>query len=65
MTLAALGSNRTRGGLWSLILMRLVTEERRADPVLTAGEQLILDANKRKGRLPGGSVRLVQPMLRV
>ena len=47
------------GGACSVIPMRVVLEERGADPVLTDDEQLILDAMLREGRLPGGGVRLV------
>ena len=39
--------------------MRLLIEERGRDIILTAQEQLVYDAIKRKRRLPGGAVRLV------
>jgi len=46
------------GGMWSVIPMRLVIEERGTDLTLRPDEQLIYDAIVREGRLPGGSVRL-------
>ena len=39
--------------------MRLAIERRGTDPTLTEDEQLAYDAILRKGRLPGGAVRLV------
>ena len=47
------------GGLWSVIPMRLVIEERGTDTVLTADEQEVYDAIVREQRLPGGAVNLV------
>lgn len=47
------------GGLWNVIPMRLLLEERGTDPTLTPDEQLVYDAILREGRLPGGAVRLV------
>jgi len=44
----------------SQIVMRLLIEERGADITLTPDEQLVYDAIIREGRLPGGSVHLVQ-----
>ena len=41
--------------------MRLLIEERGRDITLTEDEQLVYDAILREGRLPGGSVRLVEP----
>jgi hypothetical protein len=51
------------GGPWSVIPMRLVIEQRGADPSLTEDEQLVLDALIREDRLPGGVVRLVDEEL--
>ena len=39
--------------------MRLLIEKRGTDITLDADEQLVYDAILREGRLPGGSVRLV------
>jgi hypothetical protein len=47
------------GGLWNVIPMRLVIEERGTDPTLTSDEMLVYEAILREGRLPGGAVRLV------
>jgi hypothetical protein len=41
--------------------MRLVIEERGADPELTEDERLVYEAIIREGRLPGGAVRLLDP----
>jgi hypothetical protein len=41
------------GGPWSTIPLRLVVQERGFNPILTADEQLILDAIIREDRLPG------------
>ena len=49
------------GGPWSVIPMRLIIEERGLDIELTPDEQLVYDAIIREGRLPGGTVRLVDP----
>ncbi len=47
------------GGPWNLIPMRLVIEERGTDPELTDDERLVYEAILREGRLPGGSVVLL------
>lgn len=47
------------GGLWSVIPMRLIIEERGTDLMLSADEQLVYEAILREGRLPGGAFRLV------
>ncbi|GIW23969.1 hypothetical protein [Meiothermus sp.] len=47
------------GGPWNIIPMRLVIEERGTDPELTDDEQLVYEAILREGRLPGGSVVLL------
>jgi hypothetical protein len=47
------------GGLWSVIPMRLIIEERGPDLTLTPDEQLVYEAILREGRLPGGGVRWV------
>ena len=49
------------GGLWSVIPMGLVIEQRGVDLELTEDEQLVYDAILREGRLRGGAVRLVDP----
>ena len=46
------------GGLWNVIPMRLVIEERGTDPILTPDERLVYEAIIREGRLPGGAVHL-------
>lgn len=47
------------GGLWNVIPMRIIIEERGTDPTLTPDERLVYDAIIRESRLPGGAVRLV------
>ncbi|MCS7067472.1 MAG: hypothetical protein NZN28_02385 [Meiothermus sp.] len=47
------------GGPWNIIPMRLVIQERGTDPVLTDDERLVYEAILREGRLPGGSVVLL------
>ncbi|WP_299430000.1 hypothetical protein [uncultured Meiothermus sp.] len=47
------------GGPWNLIPMRLAIEERGTNPELTDDEQLVYEAILREGRLPGGSVILL------
>jgi hypothetical protein len=46
------------GGLWNVIPMRIIIQERGADLTLTADEQLVYEAILREGQLPGGAVRL-------
>lgn len=49
----------TIGGAHSLIVMKVVLNERGRDLTLTADEQAIYDAIVREQRLPGGAVRLI------
>ncbi len=46
------------GGLH--IAMRVIIEKRGTDIILTEKEKLIYDAIIREGRMPGGSVKLVE-----
>lgn len=50
------------GGLWNVIPMRLIIEERGDDPTLTPDELLVYDAIIRERRLPGGAVHLLDPL---
>lgn len=49
----------TIGGPWDVIVMNVVIKERGTDFELTPDEQMICDAIVREGRLPGGSVVLI------